>query len=139
MMTNNQAFSLDGVTLFVSHCRHKEEPRHWGVGGGSSQGGPSASHLAHLIVLSGLTVVPLLLGLSCGLPLLLPLPAPVTSAVTPLTATAVTTVLGLMLHLGAGVLLRSPPLQSAWKWFRWREFRVAAGCMNTANLNEASH
>lgn len=142
MMTNNQAFSLDGVTLFVSHCRHKEEPRHWGVGGGS-QGGLSASHLAHLIVLSGLAMVPLLLGLPRLLPLLLllllPLTASVTSAVAPVPIVPPAAVLRLVLHLGARMLLRSPPLQSAWKWFRWREFGVAARCVNTANLNEASH
>lgn len=36
-------FSLDGVTLFVSHCRHKEEPRHWGRGGGEGCRGLSVS------------------------------------------------------------------------------------------------
>lgn len=76
---------------------------------GGSEGGVSASHLAHLIVLSGLTVMPLRLRLRLRLPLrrLAPgLPLAAVSAVG-------VRVLRLVLHLGAGVLLRSSPLQSA--------------------------
>lgn len=64
-------------------------------------GGFSASHLAHLIVLPGLTVVPLGLRLPLRLPLGLAL------------AGVRVAVLRLALHLGVGVLLRSPPLQGA--------------------------
>lgn len=120
MMTNNHVRLFFGWSdAFVSHCRHKEEPRHrgrgeeaecWGVWGG---GGSSASHLAHLIVLSDLTVVPLGLGLPLALPLRLPL-----AAVGGVGGVLVGVwVLGLVLHLGVGVglLLGSPPLQSAWQ------------------------
>lgn len=34
---------MDGVTLLFSHCRHKEEPRHWGRGGGGGVQGLSVS------------------------------------------------------------------------------------------------
>lgn len=37
------------------------------------------------------------------------------------------------------MLLRSPPLQSAWKRFGRGEFRVTAWCVHTADLDEASH
>lgn len=92
----------------------------------------SASHLAHLIVFPLLAMVPLrLLRLSLRLPLALtPAAAAATSSAAAATAvTAVTPVASaaavaaaavlvgvrvLGLHLGAGVLLRSPPLQSAW-------------------------
>lgn len=57
--------SLDGVTVLFSHCRHKGEPRQ--SNGPRAEGKVSASHLAHLIVLPGLAVVPLGLGLSLGL------------------------------------------------------------------------
>lgn len=103
----------------------------------------SASHLAHLIVLSGLTVVPLGLRLPLRLPLGLPLAAvpavPTVPAVASVAVLVGVRVLRLVLHLGASVLLCSPPLQSAWKWF-WRgEFGVTARCMYAANLNETSH
>lgn len=62
----------------------------------------SASHLAHLIVLPGLAAVPLGLGLPLGLP---------GASVLVLVGVGV---LGLVLNLGAGLLLGSPPLQSAW-------------------------
>lgn len=113
--------------------------RSQGIGGWEAGCGVSASHLAHLIVLSGLTVVPLRLRLSLRLPLLLSLAAVTTvTAVSTVTAVAVL-VLRLVLHLGAGMLLRSPPLQSAWEWFRWGEFGVTARCVNTADLDETSH
>lgn len=110
--------------------------RLWGVGGGLL-----ASHLAHLIVLSGLAVVTLLLRLSRGLSGLLPLPA-VAPSMPPTVAPVPTVAVGvprLVLHLGAGVLLRSPPLQSAWKWFGWRQFGVAARCVDTTDLDESGH
>lgn len=125
MMTNNHVRLFFGWSdAFVSHCRHKEEPRHWAGGCGVS-----ASHLAHLIVLSGLTVVPLGLCLPRRLPLGLPLAA----------VPVLVGVLRLVLHLGVSVLLRSPPLQSAWKWFGRGKFRVTAWCVHTTDLNEASH
>lgn len=110
--TNNHIRLFFGWSdAFVSHCRHEEEPRHWGAGwrgkggGGRSESRVSASHLAHLIVLSGLTVVPL--GLRLPLRRLAPgLPLAAVSAVG-------VQVLRLLLHLGASVLLRSSPLQSA--------------------------
>lgn len=50
MMSNNHVRLFFGWSdAFVSHCRHKEEPRHWGVGGGmqglSVSSGPSDSFL----------------------------------------------------------------------------------------------
>lgn len=76
-MSNNHVRLFFGWSdAFVSHCRHKEEPRHWGEEGAGCR--VSASHLAHLIVLSGLTVVPLGLRLPLRLPLGLP-PAAVPS------------------------------------------------------------
>lgn len=50
MMTNNHVRLFFGWSdAFVSHCRHKEEPRHWGEGGGmqglSVSSGPSDSSL----------------------------------------------------------------------------------------------
>lgn len=93
----------------------------------------SASHLAHLIVLSGLTVVPLWLCLALRLPLGLPLAAVSTVAV------LVRMWVLRLLHLRAGMLLRSPPLQSAWKWFGRGKFGVTAWCMHTTDLNETSH
>lgn len=50
MMTNNHVRLFFGWSdAFVSHCRHKEEPRHWGVGGGvrslSVSSGPFDSSL----------------------------------------------------------------------------------------------
>lgn len=49
-MTNNHVRLFFGWSdAFVSHCRHKEEPRHWGEGGGmrglSVSSGPSDSSL----------------------------------------------------------------------------------------------
>lgn len=49
-MTNNHVRLFFGWSdAFVSHCRHKEEPRHWGVGGGvrglSVSSGPFDSSL----------------------------------------------------------------------------------------------
>lgn len=50
-MSNNHVRLFFGWSdAFVSHCRHKEEPRHWGGGGGGVQGlsvssGPSDSSL----------------------------------------------------------------------------------------------
>lgn len=105
-MTNNHVRRFFGWSdAFVSLCRHKEEPRHWGGAGGAGCR-VSASHLAHLIVLSGLTVVPLGLCLALRLPLCLPL-----AAVAPVSAVAVR-VLGLVLHLRASMLLRSSSFQS---------------------------
>lgn len=37
------------------------------------------------------------------------------------------------------MLLRSSPLQSAWKWFRRRKFGVTARSVHATDLNEASH
>lgn len=50
MMTNNHVRLFFGWSdAFVSHCRHKEEPRHWREGGGmqglSVSSGPSDSSL----------------------------------------------------------------------------------------------
>lgn len=121
-------FSLDGVTLLFPTVGTRRSQGIRGLQGGGC--GVSASHLAHLIVLSGLTVVPLGLRLPLGLSPGLPLAA--------VTAVGVG-VLGLVLHLRAGVLLRSSPLQSAWQWFgRWQLW-VTAWCMNAADLNETSH
>lgn len=49
-MTNNHVRLFFGWSdAFVSHCRHKEEPRHWGEGGWvqglSVSSGPSDSSL----------------------------------------------------------------------------------------------
>lgn len=49
-MSNNHVRLFFGWSdAFVSHCRHKEEPRHWGEGGGmqglSVSSGPSDSSL----------------------------------------------------------------------------------------------
>lgn len=88
--------------------------RSQGIGGGAV-GRDSASHLAHLIVLSGLTVVPLGLCLPLRLSPGLPLAAVTAMATTVPTVSAVLVgmwVLGLVLHLGASMLLRSSPLQS---------------------------
>lgn len=51
MMSNNHVRLFFGWSdAFVSHCRHKEEPRHWGEGGGmqglSVSSGPSDSSLS---------------------------------------------------------------------------------------------
>lgn len=76
------------------------------MGEGGAECRVSASHLAHLIVLSGLTVVPLGLCLPLRLPLGLSLA----------TVPAVSVLVGVrvlrLLHLGASMLLRSSPLQS---------------------------
>ena len=92
--------------------------RSQGIRGEEGAGcGVSASHLTHLIVLSRLTVVPLGLRLPLRLPLALPLaPMPAVASVPSVAAVAVLVgvwVLRLVLHLGASVLLRSSPLQSA--------------------------
>lgn len=106
MMNNNHVRLFFGWSdSFVSHCRHKEEPRHWGEG---RRCRVSASHLAHLIVLSGLTVVPLGLRLPLRLPLGLPL-----ATVSTMAMLVGVRVLRLVLHLGVSMLLRSSPLQSA--------------------------
>lgn len=75
-------------------------------GGGRGEGRASASHLTHLIVLSGLTVVPL--GLRLPLRRLGPPGLPLAGV-----AAVGVQVLRLLLHLGASLLLRSSPLQSA--------------------------
>lgn len=104
-LTTMSGVSLDGVTLLFPSVGTR---RSQGIGGGAGGAGcrVSASHLAHLIVLSGLTVVPLGLCLALRLPLCLPL-----AAVAPVSAVAVR-VLGLVLHLRASMLLRSSSFQS---------------------------
>lgn len=79
------------------------------MGEGGAECRVSASHLAHLIVLSGLTVVPLGLCLPLRLPLGLSLATMANVAV------LVGVRLLRLLHLGASMLLRSSPLQSTWQ------------------------
>ena len=98
-------YSLDGVTVLYPTVGTRR--RSQGVGAAPVV---SASHLAHLIVLPGLSAVPLGLGLRLplGLGLRLPLGLPLPGVLVGVG------VLGLVLHLGAGLLLGTPSLQGAW-------------------------
>lgn len=108
--TTVSGFSLDGVTLLFPTVGTR---RSQGIRGRGAGCRASAPHLAHLIVLSGLPVVPL--GLPLPLRLSLGLPPSAVTAVPAVSLLVGMRVLRLMLHLGVGILLSSPPLQSACK------------------------